>query len=167
MTMIVAKNTVVTLASNVTNSDNDIVDEGDEPLSYLHGDYDSIFAKVEAALDGKPVGHTAHVLLEPDDAFGEYDVELLTVVDLALLPANIQENMMVERVDEETQEAVPMVVTNIADGKAVLDANHPLAGVRLNFTCTITAIRPASPDEITAGQADSRSIPVTGGIGHA
>jgi FKBP-type peptidyl-prolyl cis-trans isomerase SlyD len=33
----------------------------------------------------------------------------------------------------------------------VLDGNHPLAGMALVFTCTVTAIRPASAEEMEHG----------------
>ena len=42
-------------------------------------------------------------------------------------------------------------VTEIADDKVVLDGNHPLAGMALVFTCTVTAVRPASEEEIAHG----------------
>jgi FKBP-type peptidyl-prolyl cis-trans isomerase SlyD len=42
-------------------------------------------------------------------------------------------------------------VTDIADDKVVLDGNHPLAGMALVFTCTVTAIRPASEEEVEHG----------------
>jgi FKBP-type peptidyl-prolyl cis-trans isomerase SlyD len=42
-------------------------------------------------------------------------------------------------------------VTDIADDKVVLDGNHPLAGMALVFTCTVTAIRAASAEEIEHG----------------
>jgi hypothetical protein len=42
-------------------------------------------------------------------------------------------------------------VTDIADDKVVLDGNHPLAGMALVFTCTVTSIRPASEEEVEHG----------------
>jgi len=42
-------------------------------------------------------------------------------------------------------------VTEIADDKVVLDGNHPLAGMALVFTCTVTDVRPATADEISHG----------------
>ena len=35
--------------------------------------------------------------------------------------------------------------------KVVVDGNHPLAGMALVFTCTVTAVRPASAEEIAHG----------------
>jgi len=42
-------------------------------------------------------------------------------------------------------------VTEIADDRVVLDGNHPLAGMALVFTCTVTAVRPASAEEMAHG----------------
>jgi len=42
-------------------------------------------------------------------------------------------------------------VTGIADGKAVLDGNHELAGQRLRFDCTVLDVRPATAEELQHG----------------
>jgi FKBP-type peptidyl-prolyl cis-trans isomerase SlyD len=42
-------------------------------------------------------------------------------------------------------------ITGIAEGKAVLDGNHELAGQRLRFDCKVLDIRPATLDEIRTG----------------
>jgi len=44
-------------------------------------------------------------------------------------------------------------VTDIADGKVVLDGNHPLAGMALRFSVEVIAVRSASPEEIRQGVA--------------
>jgi FKBP-type peptidyl-prolyl cis-trans isomerase SlyD len=44
-------------------------------------------------------------------------------------------------------------VTDIADGKVVLDGNHAWAGKRVRFECRILDIRPATADEIQHGHA--------------
>ena len=44
-------------------------------------------------------------------------------------------------------------VTDIADGKVVLDGNHPLAGMALRFSVEVIAVRSASPEEIRHGVA--------------
>ena len=166
--MIVAKDTVVTLAYSVTDPDNNVLDLGETPLVYLHGGYDNIFAKIEQALEGKAVSHTITIGLNPDEAFGEYDAELLRVVDLEDLPPGVEVGMQFEENDEDDEDEVLIfTVTDIADNKAVFDGNHPLAGIRLNFSCTITAIRPASPDEITAGTAESLSMEISPPFGSA
>jgi len=166
--MKVAKDTVVTLAYSVTDPDNNVLDPGESPITYLQGGYENIFIKIEEALEGKEVGHTVTLSLEPDDAFGEYDAELLRIVDLDTLPEGVQIGMQFEEtLDDDADESMLFTVTDIADDKAVFDGNHPLAGIRLRFSCTITGIRPASPDEIIAQTADSLSIEVSPQFGRA
>jgi len=42
-------------------------------------------------------------------------------------------------------------VTDIADGKVVLDGNHPWAGKRLRFDCHVLEVRSASAEEVEHG----------------
>ena len=75
--MNVFANTVVTLSFKLYDSSNKLIEQTDEPIAYLHGGHSGIFPKVEAALNAKKVGDTVSVTLEPDDAFGDYDAELM------------------------------------------------------------------------------------------
>lgn len=153
MNMQVSKNTVVTLDYNVTDSDGNVVDEGRDPLVYLHGGYDDIFMRIEEALQDKRIGESVQIKLQPDEAFGEYDAELVQVEPRKNFPKEIQVGMQFEGGPEgaDDDEYVIYRVTEIADDKVVLDGNHPLAGMALIFTCTVTAIRPASEEEIEHG----------------
>jgi FKBP-type peptidyl-prolyl cis-trans isomerase SlyD len=42
-------------------------------------------------------------------------------------------------------------VTDVAEGKVVLDGNHPLAGIALRFVCEVVDVRTAKPEEIRQG----------------
>ncbi len=153
MNMQVSKNTVVTLDYNVTDPDGTVVDEGRDALIYLHGGYDDIFPKIEEALQDKKVGETVTVKLQPDDAFGEYDAELVQIEPRKDFPKELEVGMQFEGAPQgaDEDEFVIYRVTDIADDKVVLDGNHPLAGIALVFTCTVTAVRPASEEEIEHG----------------
>ncbi len=148
------KNTVVTLNYEVTDPDGAVLDAGEEPLIYLHGGYGDIFAPIETALQGKSVGDSVTVKMQPDQAFGEYNIDLVTIESVDALPQPLKVGMQIEG-ELEGDSEVPLLyrVTDIADGKAVLDGNHPLAGMALVFNGTITALRAANPDEIKAGHA--------------
>jgi FKBP-type peptidyl-prolyl cis-trans isomerase SlyD len=138
----------------VTDPDGEVVDEGREPLVYLHGGYDDIFPLIEEALQGKAVGESVKVKLQPDEAFGDYDAELVQVEPRKDFPKEIEVGMQFEGGPEEGEgddEFIIYRVTDIADDKVVLDGNHPLAGMALVFTCTVTAIRPASAEELEHG----------------
>lgn len=147
--MNVFANTVVTLSFRLFDSANHVVEETDEPITYLHGGHSGIFPKVEEALNHKKVGDAVSVTLEPDDAFGDYDAELMRIEPIDQLPPDIAVGGQL--VAEQDGNEVVWRITNIADGKAVLDGNHELAGQRLRFDCKVMDIRPATADEITHG----------------
>lgn len=153
MNMQVVKNTVVTLDYNVTDPDGELVDAGKDPLVYLHGGYDDIFPMIEEAVQGKKIGESVVVKMQPDDAFGEYDADLVQIESRKSLPKELQVGMQFEGLPEGGDEDEVMIyrVTEIADDRVVLDGNHPLAGMALVFTCTVTAVRPASAEEIEHG----------------
>ncbi|MDA8259633.1 MAG: peptidylprolyl isomerase [Betaproteobacteria bacterium] len=150
--MLIARNTVVTLKYNVRDVDGTSIDEGKAPMVYLHGGYGGIFDRLEEELQGKAVGDALEVKLEPDDAFGEYDAELVVIEPRQLFPDNIEVGMQFERGSEdgESDDAL-FTITDIADDKVVVDGNHPLAGIALVFACTVTAVRAATTEEITHG----------------
>jgi FKBP-type peptidyl-prolyl cis-trans isomerase SlyD len=149
--MLIAKNSVVTLDYRVTDSDDNIVDEGSSPLVYLHGGYDGIFPRIEESLQGKTVGDKLVVKLQPEDAFGEYDAELVMIEARSLFPENIEVGMQFERAAEDGEDDELYTITDIADDKVVVDGNHPLAGLALLFTCEVTGVRVASAEEISHG----------------
>jgi FKBP-type peptidyl-prolyl cis-trans isomerase SlyD len=153
----VVKDSVVTLSYEVTDPDGNVLDAGEELLMYLHGGYDDVFEAIEQALQGKSVGDTVTVKMQPDQAYGEYDADLVTIEPLDALPQPLKVGMQIEGAPEGEPEAVIFYrVTDIAEGKAVLDGNHPLAGQALVFTGTVTAVRLATPEEVKAGLAQLR-----------
>jgi FKBP-type peptidyl-prolyl cis-trans isomerase SlyD len=149
--MQIAKNTVVTLSYRVTDSDGSLVDEGAQPLVYLHGGYDGIFPRIEEALQGKKIGDVLEVKLPPEDAFGDYDAELVMIEPRDIFPENIEVGMQFERATEEGDDGELYTITDIADDKVVVDGNHPLAGMALIFSCTVADVRTASVDEVGHG----------------
>jgi FKBP-type peptidyl-prolyl cis-trans isomerase SlyD len=149
----VAKNTVVTITYSLSNTDGEILERSDEPYSYLHGDYGNVFDAVEKALEGKSVGDVVDVKMQPDEAFGEYDEQLVRVEDRDIFPPEIEVGMQFEGHGESSGEANVYTVTDITDDKVVVDGNHPLAGQALIFQCKIIDVRTADPHEIEHGHA--------------
>ena len=152
--MHIFSNTVVTLSYRLYSSAGELIEESGEPISYLHGGHGGIFPKVEAALAQKQVGESCSVMLEPEDAFGEYDAELVRVEAQDRFPPEVKVGMQFEGYgadDADGDECRVYTVTDIAEGKVVVDGNHPLAGQRLRFDCTIIDVRPASSEEMAHG----------------
>lgn len=147
----IVKNTVVTLNYTVRDPEGNMIDDGAHPLVYLHGGYDGIFPVLEELLQGKKVGERFEVKLQPEDAFGDYDEELVLIEDAKLFPENIEVGMSFERVTDDGEEEMIYRITDIADGKVVVDGNHPLAGTALVFDVTVSEVRTASAEEIAHG----------------
>lgn len=169
--MNIFSNTVVTLSYKLFSPEGTLLEESSQPITYLHGGHHGIFPKIEAALAQKKVGESCSVLLEPEDAFGEYDADLVRVEPQDRFPPDIKVGMQFEGHageghagkddggDGEDDEMQVFTVTDIADGKVVVDGNHPLAGQPLRFDCTVLDIRPATSEEMAHGH-------VHGGDGH-
>ncbi|MFC0348532.1 FKBP-type peptidyl-prolyl cis-trans isomerase [Undibacterium danionis] len=151
--MKIAKNTVVTVEYSLSDTLGNLIEQGQEPMVYLHGGYENTLPKIEEALDGKAVGFNETIQVEPEDAFGEYDAELVKIEDRARLPSPIEVGMQFEGTPEESDdgESIIFTVTEIAEGKVVLDGNHPLAGIALRFTLNVIDVREATEEEIAHG----------------
>jgi FKBP-type peptidyl-prolyl cis-trans isomerase SlyD len=150
--MQIGENTVVTLEYRVTDSDGNLIDAGEHPIIYLHGGHGGIFEKIEEELTGQVVGFKKDVRLQPEEAFGEYDAELVTVEPRELFPEQIEVGMQFERAaEEDDSDGMLYTITDIAEGKVVVDGNHPLAGLALIFSCTVSEVRAATAEEVAHG----------------
>jgi FKBP-type peptidyl-prolyl cis-trans isomerase SlyD len=151
--MKIAMNTVVSINYELRDSDGNVLEASTEPVSYLHGGYDGIFPKVEEELHDKGVGDTLELVLEPTEAFGDYDEELVQIEPASAFPTDQLEVGMQFEGEDPSGDVVLYTVTDIADGKVVVDGNHPWAGERLNFKCAVTGIRAATKEETEHGHA--------------
>ena len=71
--------TLVSIDVEMYDAQDNLLEKSDEPLTYLHGHGD-IFSRIEEELRGKEAGANVSVRLEPEEAFGDYDPELVTLV---------------------------------------------------------------------------------------
>lgn len=149
--MRIAKDTVVSIQYELHDTEGATLEKSRQSVSYLHGGHRGMFPLVEEALDGMCEGETCSVTLEPDDAFGEYDAELVRVEPRDRFPENVAVGMQFEGAPEGSGHAILYTVTDVADDKVVVDGNHPLAGQKLVFTCLVIDVREASREEIAHG----------------
>jgi FKBP-type peptidyl-prolyl cis-trans isomerase SlyD len=147
----IGKDTVVGLSYELLDADGKVIEKTAEPFEYLHGGYRGIFPLVEKALAGKRIGDRCRVRLEPDDAFGEYDAELVHLEARNKFPEKLAVGMQFTGHGVESGTTLIYTVTDIADDKVVVDGNHPLAGRTLHFSCTVDAVRAATQEEISHG----------------
>jgi len=151
--MKIAKDTVVSLRYELFDSEGELLEKVEDPVSYLHGGYDGIFPLVEEALHGKGVGDHCNVTMQPDDAFGEYDHALVEVEARSSFPAEVAVGMQFEGGPEgaDEEDCLLFTVVDVTDDEVTVDGNHPLAGKTLTFICTVTNVRPATVEEMDHG----------------
>jgi FKBP-type peptidyl-prolyl cis-trans isomerase SlyD len=148
--MKIEKNTAVTLSYKVMDATGKLIDESKEPMVYLHGGYGNTFVKIEAALEGKEKGYQAIVQLEPADAFGQRDEQLVQTIPKTQFPPGVKVGGQLEGLGQDGRTHI-FTVTKIKGDKVLLDGNHPMAGKTLRFSVKVIEVRAASEEEIAHG----------------
>lgn len=150
--MQIAKDMVVSLTYELLEVGGEVIEETQEPVSYLHGGHHGIFPRVERALEGKRTGYACRVELEPDDAFGRYEPALVRIEPRELFPPGVKVGMRFDGSDaHDSSESRVYTVTGLTDEGVMVDGNHPLAGKTLVFSCVVTDVRVASREELAHG----------------
>jgi FKBP-type peptidyl-prolyl cis-trans isomerase SlyD len=153
--MKIADGALVSLDVKMYDAQGALLEASEAPLTYLHG-HEDIFARIEQALAGREAGAQVQLQLEPEDAFGDYDPELVVLAPLTDLGSEVTVGLRVEATAPDGGDACLFTITDIADGMAVLDGNHPLAGMALRFDIRVLDVRAATDEEL----ADAERIGV-------
>ena len=148
--MKIEKDTAVTLRYKVTDANRQLLENGVDPMVYLHGGYGNTFAKIEAALEGQVKGYQTTVELQPQDAFGERDESLMQTIAKSEFPPGVKVGGTLKGQDGTGHERV-FTVRKIKGDKVMLDGNHPMAGKTLRFTVRVDDVRAATAVEIEHG----------------
>ena len=155
--MKITKNSVVTIEWEIFDLDNNLIEKSPTPYSYLQGGYRGIMPMVKEQLYDKTVGDIVDIKLAPADAFGEIDEDLIFVDQLDNLPGkkdDIYVGLLLEVKDRKTGKVRIYRVTDVSDNKAVIDGNHPLAGLHIRFKAAVKDIRPATAKELKRGSVE-------------
>ena len=119
---------------------------GDEPLEYLHGS-GRLLPALERALVGKVEGERLVVTLPPEDAYGERDKGLQQRVPAEQFGGadQVEAGMCFLAQSEDGRRAENVMITEVNEenGFVVVDTNHPLAGMTLEFDVTVVRVRDA------------------------
>ena len=131
-----------------------------EPLAYIQG-IGNLIPGLEDALEGKSTGDELSVSIQPEEAYGKRDEELLQAVPRAHFDGvdELQVGMQFRTSSEggedgedgEDGEERVVTVVEIGDEQVTVDGNHPLAGQILNFEVKIVEVRDATQEELDHG----------------
>lgn len=155
--MQIVKDSAVTLNYKLTDpATGTLLDSGH--TAYLHGGYEGIFPKIEAALEGQPVGHATAIELAIEEAFGARDESLVLTIPKGEFPPGVKVGGRLQRMGDDGAPRIYNVV-KIKGPEVHLDGNHPLAGKALRFALKVTEVRAATAEEISHRH-------VHGGHGH-
>ena len=150
--MKITQNAVAVIDYTLTDSDGTVIDQStDGNFAYLHNGM-NIIPGLEAALLEKEAGDQLKVTVEPEQAYGEKDLAAIQQIPREMFPpeAEIEAGMQFQGESPEGQVTV-VTVTAIDGDTVIVDGNHPLAGLTLNFDVTVVDVREASAEELEHG----------------
>ena len=159
--MKIESNKVVQINYTLTDPEGKEIDSsvGREPLQYVHGN-GYLITGLERELEGKEKGEKFSVDVEPKDAYGEYNEELVVEV-----PRDQFDTSMKIEVGMQFQGAGPagptiVTVKAVNDDKITVDANHELAGKKLHFDIEVVDVR-----DLTEAEIEEMKASAAGGCG--
>lgn len=150
--MKVAKNLVVSLAYQVRTEEGGLVDEApvSQPLEYVHG-HGSLISGLENALENHQQGDKFSVNVTADDAYGQYDDNLVQRVAKEVFVGVEEVEVGMRFLADTDQGPVPVEITEVDGDFVVVDGNHMLAGQNLSFDVEVVAVREATAEELEHG----------------
>lgn len=129
-----------------------IIDQSsaDRPFAYLHGLH-QIVPGLERELEGLVEGTKKIIKVLPADGYGDYDANLLFEVPRTGFPEGMDLMPGMEFQANGPEGVMVISIKEIRGEMVLVDGNHPLAGVELNFDISIDSIRNASQQELDHG----------------
>jgi len=150
--MQVEKNKVVEIEYTLKDDEGQVLDtsEGRDPLSYIQG-VGNLIPGVESALEGKSSGESVQITVPPETGYGVRDDSLVLSIERDKF-SGIEDLKEGLRFRMDTPDG-PMIFTvvQVEDDEVLVDGNHPLAGMTLNFDITIQSVRDATSEELDHG----------------
>jgi len=154
--MEITEKCVVALTWTLKDTLGEELDVLDEPVEFLVGGND-LLPVIEAALQGYSRGAKIDLQIEPEQAFGDFNDQLLFLEPRGLFPKELEVGLTLEgsALPAGCNPNVPRdtlyTVTDIYPEHVVLDGNHALAGIALRISLTVESVRAATDEESERG----------------
>lgn len=149
-TLKIEKNKVVQFNYKLSDSEQNHLEKSDSkvPMAYLHG-HGNLLRGLENALDGKQVGDSFSITLEPTDAYGELQPNAEQRIPMKHLQGSKKWKKGMIAVVKTEQGQKQVTVVKAGKYMVTVDFNHPFAGKTLTFDVVVSDIRDATAEEIT------------------
>lgn len=154
--MNITEQCVVALMWTLKDTLGEELDVLDEPVEFLIGGTD-LLAPIERSLQGHTTGAKLSLHIEPEEAFGDYNDQLIFLEARSLFPAELQEGMALEGsalpegCNPDAPQDMLYTVSEIYPEHIVLDGNHPLAGIAIRLHLSVCGVREATLEEKERG----------------
>ena len=112
--------------------------DGREPLTTVLSDETNLIKGFTEALYGLTEGEKKTVELTPADAYGEVLEDLISDVPLENMPEGVKTGDMLQA--QGPNGVFNVLVVEVNETTAKVDANHPLAGKKLIFDLEVVSI---------------------------
>jgi FKBP-type peptidyl-prolyl cis-trans isomerase SlyD len=148
----VQKNVVVSMEYTL-QVENEEIDssKGQDPLEFLVG-HGNIISGLEREMMGMKVGDSKDVIIQPADAYGEFDEEAFMEVPRSAFPTDIPVEEGAElTVRDDAGQSRYARIEAIKDENVTLNFNHPLAGDELHFNVKVVGLREPTAEELEHG----------------
>ena len=123
---------------------------GSKPLEFISG-MGQIIPGLEKEIENLSAGEKADIMVQPADAYGEYNDEAVQKVPKEQFAGiDLVEGMTLYGTGEDGQ-TVQVTVKDFTEDEVTIDYNHPLAGKTLMFSVTIIDVRAATQEELQTG----------------
>lgn len=158
--MQISQQCVAALTWTLKDTLGEVLDVLDEPVEFLIGGQD-LLPVIEEALLGHAAGASVDLQIEPEQAFGDFNDQLIFLEPRALFPKDLEEGQLFEGsslpqgCNPDAPKDALYCVTDIYPEHVVLDGNHPLAGIAIRLHVRVESVREATEAEIGNGTTGS------------
>ncbi len=151
--MKIEKDRAVYIEFTLTDDAGELLDttEGAGPLAYIHG-HGNLIPGLETALEGREEGERFSTVVPPGEGYGERVAEAVIEVPRDRLDPDTPLEPGTPLQVQGPEGMIDFTLVEAGEDTAVLDGNHPLAGVELHFDVRVVAVREAHADEIKHGR---------------
>ena len=137
----------VSLTYSISDTDGNVLEQSDLPVSYIHGGETELIGGMDRAVAGKAEGEEVMLTISPEDGFGAHNPELTFTDDIENVPAEFRQLGAEVQMQNDAGEVKSFYVTKIEDGRLTVDGNHPLAGKSLTVKVKILEVRDATKED--------------------